>query len=342
MQKKLLVFFFLSLPCLLGAQDKPRFSFDKKSDTLKYTKADKQLAKFEWKGTPQQKTALFNNFSQNLDNGIDIYILAYILNQKVLADTRQELAKHFLNKGDTITADEFQQYVHIGDDIQQLGRVSEMKSISEFCKPIFCDFDANGSADLIALPAVYFGPSSGYHFFAKRNNRWQMIFQKMGVINDFQQKGKEFWIHFVTGVIDPSETLIYHTIHLNLNKDTFTYYKSYTSTQTEIPTQKLFKDFLTTQETELCVLPTHNLPKPSEDEWLAGSKTLKENVVAIFPKGSKGYILATKEDWNFVLFLPESLPTACSLRHGMDTEYNKDFEEVGPKIKPYLAGWIKK
>lgn len=340
--KKYIFFCLTWLMCSpLVAQDKPSFSFFTDYDSVRIGQASRALAKYDWKGNATQKKAIYAEFIQNLDNGEDIYTVAHLLKQPVSKHIRQSLVKHFTEKKDTNNMEVLKAY--LTQDEAQWRTVAHLASVQNYTegKAHFWDFDKNGMPEIIAIPAIYFGPSEGFRFYAKSKNTWKLLINNSGVVHHFEKKGQNIFIYFVMGVIDPSECDVFYTIHLNLSKQESVCYKAYFSTNTQIPAK--LQEPATFALTQIAALRTQPKVDDEPDKQDAeNTKTLRGNVVAVFPSGAKYWVLATEGEWSFVAFLPQTLPTETSLRHGMDIEYDQEMKPLLPKEKPYFVGWIKK
>lgn len=211
------------------------------------------------------------------------------------------------------------------------------------------DFNQDKTVDLVLIFNTYFGPTSGYYFYFNNKGKFEYAYDNSGDILFIKNTRKRTILQYVIPVIDNQETQIIQTFVYNHARQTYlTSPKVYYASQTVLPDKLIKKPKLIKlkQASEVRFSPkTDNTPvkqaKPDEYIEYKATKTLKGNVVASYDKGAKGYLLATKEGWGFVAFLPDTKLIKTSLRHGMDEGYNEKTNKITkPEVLPYICGWV--
>lgn len=325
----------LGLSSMLSAQEKPDFAFYQAYilESAERTAFDKQRKGFELTLTQAQKKNIMTDFSQIISNWYDYRRFANTLGIDMTAQDRAFWIKKYEEKGE---ADYWR---------EEINKFTLTTEIDENDKVLIFDFNKDKNPDLVAIPETYFGPSLGYKFYARQNGKWQYTFDNSGEIVRITQQGKETIVHFLVTIIESTETDILINLRLNPTNQTWQLTKQYYASQTEFPTQKPLTQLKFSLKTATALRYSPQIDdKPIADTlaYQETTRTLRGNVVADFEAGAKGYILAQKNDWAMVAFLPTSSPIAVSLRHGMDDSYFDEKGEMhsGPRIKPYHCGWI--
>ncbi|HAS47116.1 MAG TPA: hypothetical protein DCS93_41925 [Microscillaceae bacterium] len=236
-------------------------------------------------------------------------------------------------------------------NIQQLRNYSSKRLIEkaegEYPRYWVLDFNQDRKPDLVMLYNTYFGPSPGYYyFFKKANGTYTYLLDGMGEIYILLSNKKRTVIQHNLGTIESSETEIVLTIDINHQKQAYRLIpKLYFASETPFPKSieakpKLIK---VKKNTALRFSPEVKdtlTEKDKPGEYIDNTKTLKGNIVARYQAGAQAYYLATRGKWAFVAFVPNKL-VKTSLRHGMDEDYDEKTGKVkGPRIKPYICGWI--
>jgi len=216
----------------------------------------------------------------------------------------------------------------------------------------FCglDFDEDGKADLFLLPQVFFGPSPGLAIYGYQKGAITYLLSISGDIVFFKKQGKDFVLQYAAMLIENTETEILQTIvYRAKSKSCYLDSKIYYATQTQIPAKLnpaiLFKtiDSVTVRYDKKLNDSIYTEEDYNNYELGFGTKTIRGNVVAVYPKNASGYILAEDKDYAFVVFKPESNFLASSLRHGMENFHFEDSElTYEPNPKPYICGWVEK
>jgi hypothetical protein len=153
-------------------------------------------------------------------------------------------------------------------------------------------------------------------------------------------------IHRVT-IIDPAETEIFFTIAWDRRRQTASAGPSlYLAQQTWLPARRSAPVAFTVRTAPLALryspgLSTNAPAGPSHLIGAALSATLRDNIVAEYGKGTRGFVLARKDGWAFVACAPA--PLRQSLHHGMDGQvYDENSNAIiyKPPILPWLLGWV--
>jgi predicted DNA-binding ArsR family transcriptional regulator len=314
------------------------FSFDA-SDTTDYTNIEKFLGKYKAKLSASQQTSIINEFKTQICVNINPAYTGWH-NYKHLADalgvvTPKEEIEGWVTK--------IKKEMSEGEASMIIDRIIKDENIYQHTgfneKAMVLDFDQNQTPDVICIPQVHFGPSIGYEVFAKKDGRWQSVFDYSGSFEGLEKTDNQIVIRYLVTIIEPTETEILLSVVLEKKDSNWVLkdlLKQYYASQTKKPAKFLtkFESFTAKSST---ILRTHPLIK---DTGMAGqsamisaemTKTLVGNQVGVFPKGSKALVLAKEKGWAFVAFLPNSKPQKNSLEHGMDRESN---------INPYYCGWI--
>jgi hypothetical protein len=206
------------------------------------------------------------------------------------------------------------------------------------------DFNGDKQVDVILMPEYFFGPSFGLVCYAKVDGKFIRVFDKAGYIVKFEKRAKKIVFQFEITTIEDAETNILETLVYDLKTKMFSHNsKLYFATDTRLPqkTQNIGKFKLSANAIVRAdtVINNEIFPEDWFNEYGRGSKKLRGNVVADYPAGAEGCILAKEKDFVFVAFMPEAKFLDCSLKHGMDSE---DFENYKPNPKPFICGWISK
>lgn len=213
------------------------------------------------------------------------------------------------------------------------------------------DLNQDKKPDIVMLYNTYFGPSPGYiYLFRKRNGLYEYMLDGMGEIYIISSNKKRTVIQHDLGQIDNTESEIIRTIDINHQKQTFQlnpklYYASETVFPKEINKQP--RVIKIKRETALRFSPEvlDTIIKKAEPGGYVpeSTKTLKGNCIARYKANAQAYLLASQGKWAFVAFLPKTLLIKTSLRHGMDEDFDEKTGKIkGPKVKPYICGWIPK
>ncbi|MCU0436806.1 MAG: hypothetical protein MUC49_02765 [Raineya sp.] len=304
-----------------------------------YTNIEKFLGKYKAKLSASENEALVNEFKTQICANINPAYTGWH-NYKHLADalgvvtskTEKEAwaakVKKEMGEGESS---------YITNKIMSDENIYQHTGFNE--KAMVLDFDQNQTPDIICIPQVHFGPSIGYEVFAKKDNKWQSVFDYSGSFEGLEKTENQIVIRYLITLIEPTETEILFSVVLEKKDNNWVFkdfLKQYYASQTKKPVKFLpkFESFTAKSNT---ILRTHPLIK---DTGMAGhsamisaemTKTIVGNQVGVFPKDSKALIMAKEKGWAFVAFLPNSKPTKNSLEHGMDRE---------SKISPYYCGWI--
>ena len=212
------------------------------------------------------------------------------------------------------------------------------------------DFNQDKKPDIVMLYRTYFGPSPGYlYFFRKANGTYEYLLDGMGDIYILLTNTKRTVIQYNLGTIEDTESEIVRTIDIDHQRQTCRLVpKLYFASETPFPKSINKKPTLikVRQLTQLRFSPEVKdtlTEKDKPGEYRENTTTLKGNIVARYKVGAQAYHLANQGDWAFVAFLPNNGLIKTSLRHGMDEEYDSKTGKVkGPKVKPYICGWIPK
>ncbi|OJJ22885.1 hypothetical protein BKI52_00610 [marine bacterium AO1-C] len=210
------------------------------------------------------------------------------------------------------------------------------------------DFNQDRKPDIVMLYNVYFGPSPGYlYFFRKADGTYEYLLDGMGEIYVLLSNKKRTVIQHDLGTIEGSESEIVRTIDINHQKQTYKLVpKLYFASETPFPKSidqnpKLMRVKRLTNLRFSPEVKDTLTEKDKPGEYIDNTKTLKGNIIAKYKAGAQAYYLATKGDWTFVAFLPNTTLIKTSLRHGMDEDFDsKTGKATGPRVKPYICGWV--
>lgn len=212
-----------------------------------------------------------------------------------------------------------------------------------YYKFICFDFNKDKQVDLILMPEFFFGPSFGLVCFGLVEGNFKKMFDKAGYVVKFEKRGDEIILQYEITIIEESETNVLETLVYDLKKNQLSQHsKLYYANDTRLP-QKIENQgrFVLKKDAALRA-DTKIFNKEFPEDWFyvsgRGSKKICGNVVALYPAGAEGHILAKDKGFVFVAFKPESTFSECSLRHGMESN---DIENYEPNPKPFICGWVK-
>jgi hypothetical protein len=151
-------------------------------------------------------------------------------------------------------------------------------------------------------------------------------------------------LQFETTIIEESETNVLETLVYDLKNNQLSQHsKLYYANDTRLPQKIEHQGQFTLNKKAALRSDSKIFNKKFPENWFyvsgRGSKKLRGNVVAEYPAGSNGYVLAQEKDFVFVAFMPEAKFLDCSLRHGMESD---NIEIYNPNPKPFICGWTKK
>ncbi len=213
-----------------------------------------------------------------------------------------------------------------------------------YYKFICFDFNKDKKVDVILMPSIFFGPSLGLACYASVDGHFKNMFDKAGYIVKFEKRGDNIILQFETTIIEESETNVLETLVYNLRNNQLSQHsKLYYANDTRLPKKIEHQGQFILSKKAALRADTKIFNKKFPEDWFnyssRGSKKLRGNVVADYPIGAKGYVLAEEKDFVFLAFMPEAKFLDCSLRHGMDSS---DFESYKPIPEPFICGWTKK
>lgn len=212
------------------------------------------------------------------------------------------------------------------------------------------DLDRDGRIDLFAVQGGYFGPSYGWIFYGRQGARFRYLWDSSGWIAGARVVPDGFeLVHRVT-IIDPAETEIFFTIAWDRRRQWASAGPSlYLAQQTQLPAHRTAPVPFTVRTASLALryspgLTTNTPAGPSHLIGSALSATLRDNIVAEYGPGARGFVLARAGGWAFVACAPAPAPLRQSLRHGMDGQvYDEKSNAIiyKPPIPPWIAGWVR-
>jgi hypothetical protein len=334
MNKSILLLLFLSFGA--KAQQKPLFAFDGEKVGERNASINAEVKKYIIKINASQQEEVLSN----------------LLHEEVNPMHYLHFVQRFYNAFDEVKRKKFNELfpdwaIADPEEITKNEWSSENGGYYPFCG---LDFNADGKADLFLIPEVFFGPSPGLVIYGYQKGKIVLFSNIAGDIVSFKKRGDDIILQYGAILIEQTETEILQTIIYNAKaKSCSLDSKIYYATQTKFP-EKLGKPrlFKTIDSVALRYDKTLNDTIYTEEQYNdyelnMGSKTLRGNVVAVYPKNAKAYLLAEDKDYAFVAFLPESSFLALSLRHGMEYFYFEDDKLIDePKPKPYILGWVEK
>jgi hypothetical protein len=202
------------------------------------------------------------------------------------------------------------------------------------------DFNKDGIVDMWVLQEIMFGPSLGHYIFIRKNDVPVKIISGSGGFVKLKKlpDGKTVLTYSFIRIEDSESLITTHFVFNPVTKQTEAF-KLYHNAATVLPplTQP-FKTFTATASlNSLRFSPTVIARLKDEDTTYHPARG---NLVAEWKKDAKGYVLATRQNWAFVAFLPDTLHLKNSyLGHGMDSVPNQDYTHYYPN-QAYLCGWI--
>lgn len=212
------------------------------------------------------------------------------------------------------------------------------------------DLDRDGRIDLFAVQGGYFGPSYGYIFYGRQGNRFRYLWDNSGWIAGARAVPGGFNLIFRVTIIDPAETEIFCTIDWDRRRQRAAVGPSlYLAQQTRLPASRTTPLPFTVRAVPLRLRysPGLSTNAPAGSPHLIGaamSATLRDNIVAEYGKGARGYVLARADGWVFVACAPVPAPLRQSLHHGMDGQvYDEKSNTIvyKPPIPPWILGWVR-
>jgi hypothetical protein len=236
-----------------------------------------------------------------------------------------------------------------GDGGRAGGGDSDSGDSADHRRPLAYDLDRDGNIDLLAFPQVMYGPSAGWVVHAVEHGVPRRLFGISGDWADVRVDKGAVALRFEASILAPGEARFSTT--LRFAKGAWDPpIKSYAAMQGKIPApHPPYASFTTRGPAVLRATPEVNdKPNPSEpdpaDESLEHTTTLRGNVLATYPAGARGTIVASEGAWRYVAFDPATRPTETTLSHGMDEVGDGD---DGPDTAPntllsraWLCGWI--
>ena len=238
----------------------------------------------------------------------------------------------------------FEELISKWESDMKMEEISPYEDWDEVYYKFIClDFNKDRLVDLILMPEGFFGPSLGLVCFASVDGKFKRLFDKAGYVVKFEKRGDEIILQYETTIIEEAESNVLETLVYDLKSNQLSQHsKLYYANDTRLP-QKIGNrgQFVLIKKAALRS-DKKNFNKKFPEDWFhvsgRGSKKLRGNVVADYPPGVKGYILAEEKGFVFVAFNPDAEFLDCSLRHGMDSE---EFENYKPIPKPFICGWVK-
>ncbi|MCU0444747.1 MAG: caleosin family protein [Microscillaceae bacterium] len=308
------------------------------------TQADKLLLKYRLPLTPTKRKELLRDLHDSSINLNDYLYLAKLLEIPIENDEKKQILNRLIAQKDTNNLERFREFLtQTNQPYLAYSLIDEQKTKFH---PVF-DFNTDGKADMLIFPEGYFGPSMGYKIYAREGDKFKYVFDNSGNFVEVKAGKNKTRLRFSVTQIEPSETQISQTIIFDhLQNQCTAQPKLYYATQTKIPPQlanPLAVSLL--QTTELRFSPTiDNTPRDTTNIYDTLTTVLRGNVVAEYRAGVRAYLLAKEGDWAFVAFAPDTPPAQSSLKHGLDSGYYDEKGNFIPqnRIKPYLAGWVKK
>ncbi len=208
------------------------------------------------------------------------------------------------------------------------------------------DVDApSGRADLILIPAMYFGPSAGLKFYGRGRERFEYLGEQSGDIRRIDETPSSTVFRFQVNILDPSETGIVLNFAFDRSRRSWMVTRQYYAQQTEMPGPfSLPAASRTVRVTELRTGPgADDGPGRTDRDEEMVTTTLRGNVVARFPANAGCLLLAAKREWAFCAFLPEAKPLECSLYHDLDHTLDRTRKQIGaPPLPSYICGWVRR
>ena len=206
------------------------------------------------------------------------------------------------------------------------------------------DLDGDGRADLILIPAMYFGPSAGLKFYGREGNRFVYLGEHSGDIRRIEEGGSSIVFRFQVNILDPAETGVLLNFGFDRSRVSWTMTRQYYAQQTELPGRiSPPRPSRTIRPCELRTGPAVNDgPARTDRDENVVTVTLQGNVAARFASGADCLILAVRGEWVFAAFLPEAKPVESSLSHGLDHTLDRVRKEIGAAPIPgYICGWVR-
>jgi hypothetical protein len=334
--------------CVFGfgqTNDVPSFAFYNflQAEAKEYQAARELIDKAKMKLTRDQEKQLVAKLFADHIPSLDYMAAARYLNLEVSREQRNELIKREkAKKYDPADLSDVEKAILNDSGPLASAPAGAWKSPQKFS---VLDIDRDGRPDMIWIPAVYFGPSTGLKFYVNRNGKFEYFYENAGDIRSFESAPGRSLIRFAVAVIDSTETGILLTFLFDHNRRTWEMTKEYYALQTVWPRQwQVTRLAKTKKDAELRTSPSKNgngPPRTIPDN--AATSTLFGNVVARYSKSSGCFILAAQGDWFFVAFTPDAVLLETSLKHDLDDYYYKDgVFTKGRRLEPYLCGWISK
>lgn len=223
-----------------------------------------------------------------------------------------------------------------------LNNIQEKKQIQTGEQPLLFDFDKDGRWDLLLVQGTYFGPSSGFQFYANTQNGLEFICENAGDILEIKKTAQNIIFYYYIPIMDIGESQVLYIINLQYTQQKFLFKKVYYAQQSTLP-KKLdsrLKKIKLKHKTALRLSPeikNEGLWKDIEEneESYLLSKFIQGNIIAYYEAKAEFIVLAEKGSWLFVAFLPEYEPSKTSLSHGMENWKTT-------QLNAYVCGWIEK
>jgi hypothetical protein len=305
----------------------------------------KRIVQARLKMSSTQSRNLLQELFNDRIPALDYISAALNLGAEVTPAQRQELIarEKTVNRDPADTAE-------ICDRIADLNvQKNAVEGYPSFAEGIFqfsvLDLDGDGRADLILIPAMYFGPSAGLKFYGRGPERFEYLGEHSGDIRRIDEDRTAIVLRFMVNILDSTETGAVLNFHFDRRGRSWAVTKQYYAQQTEIPARfSAPTASRTVRESELRTGPRvdDGPPRTDRDQNVV-TTTLKGNIVARFSEGAGCLILAAKGEWAFVAFTPDSPARECSLYHDLDHSLEQTRKELGVfPLRPYLCGWIRR